>query len=256
MTHNRSGIAMWPFNDMSLPTATLIGTIANWCLLASLLTGVVSTFVIVKTTDVKEAYWDHDRDAARERIGELARESELAKAELGKANAEIENAKSQAADLNKQAAEANERTASLEKEAAQARLEQERLKQIVSWRTISSEAGNKMVAILKANPTFIKLAYVGADPEALGLAIQFSKVLETAGWTMAPEAMTFSSQLVLEIRVPGPENEAVKLLRNALNEAGIPFLTETVPQADMAFAPNSPSVPAATLFVGSKRPPF
>jgi hypothetical protein len=53
---------------MSLPAATLIGTIANWCLLVSLLTGVVSTFVIVKTADVKEAHWDRDRDAAKERI--------------------------------------------------------------------------------------------------------------------------------------------------------------------------------------------
>ncbi len=241
---------------MSLPLATLFGTIANWCLVASLLTGVISTFVIVKTTDVKEAHWDHDRDAAKERISELARESEFAKAELGKANAEIENAKRQAAELDKQAAEAKERTASLEKEAAQARLEQERLKQIVSWRTISKAAGDKMVALLKTNPTFIKLAYVAADPEALGLAIQLSKVLEAAGWTSVPEAMTFSSRLILEIRVPGPENEAVKLLRNALTEAGISFSTEAVPQPDMTFAQSGPNAPAATLFIGSKRPPF
>jgi F0F1-type ATP synthase membrane subunit b/b' len=247
---------MWPFNDMSLPTATLVGTIANWCLLASLLTGVVSTFVIVKTADVKETHWDRDRDAANERIGELAHESELAKAELGKANAEIEDAKKQAAELNKEASEAKERTASLEKEAAQAKLEQERLKQIVSWRTISNAAGNKMVALLKANPAFIKLAYVAADPEALGLAIQFSKVLEIAGWTVAAEAMTFSSKLILEFRIPGPENEAVESLRKALNEAGIPFSTEDVPPPDMAFVQSGANPPAATLFIGSKRPPF
>ena len=58
---------MWPFSEMSLPVATLVGTIANWTLLASLLCGVLSTFVIVKTTDVKEEHWAEDRKHSTEK---------------------------------------------------------------------------------------------------------------------------------------------------------------------------------------------
>jgi hypothetical protein len=52
---------MWPFSEMSLAAASIIGTIANSALLACLLGGVISTFVIVKTTDVKEEHWAHAR---------------------------------------------------------------------------------------------------------------------------------------------------------------------------------------------------
>jgi hypothetical protein len=62
---------MWPFSEMSLPVASLIGTIANWLLLASLLGGVLSTFVIVKTSDVKEEHWAEDRRISNERIAGL-----------------------------------------------------------------------------------------------------------------------------------------------------------------------------------------
>jgi hypothetical protein len=61
---------MWPFAEMSLSTATLVGTLANWGLLASLIAGVISTFLIVKTADVKEEHWDKLREASSERIAE------------------------------------------------------------------------------------------------------------------------------------------------------------------------------------------
>ena len=55
---------MWPFSEMSLSTATLVGTLANWGLLASLVASVISTFLIVKTADVKEEHWDKLRELA------------------------------------------------------------------------------------------------------------------------------------------------------------------------------------------------
>lgn len=63
---------MWPFSEMSLATASLVGTTANWLLLISLLGGVLSTFVIVKTTDIKEEHWAEDRRHSNERIAELS----------------------------------------------------------------------------------------------------------------------------------------------------------------------------------------
>ena len=72
---------MWPFSEMSLSSATLIGSIANWALLISLIGGVVSTFVIVKTSNVKEEHWAEDRLRSNERITELNNETERLKAE-------------------------------------------------------------------------------------------------------------------------------------------------------------------------------
>ena len=66
---------MWPFSDMPLSAATLVGTVANWLLLASLLGGIISTFVIVKTTDVKEDHWAEARRHSNE---EIARANEAA----------------------------------------------------------------------------------------------------------------------------------------------------------------------------------
>jgi hypothetical protein len=62
---------MWPFSEMSLAAASLVGTIANWMLLASLIGGVLSTFVIVKASDVKEEHWAQDRRISNERIATL-----------------------------------------------------------------------------------------------------------------------------------------------------------------------------------------
>jgi hypothetical protein len=58
-----------------------LGSIANWVLLASLVGGVFSTFVIVKTADVKEARWEEERRASNEKIAALNNETEHLKAD-------------------------------------------------------------------------------------------------------------------------------------------------------------------------------
>jgi hypothetical protein len=66
---------MWPFSTMSLESASFWGTIANWSLVACLVGGVVSTFAIVKTTDVKEEHWANDRQRSKEHIARLNAET-------------------------------------------------------------------------------------------------------------------------------------------------------------------------------------
>jgi hypothetical protein len=78
---------MWPFSEMSLSTASLVGTIANWMLLASLVGGVISTFVIVKASDVKEEHWAEDRRKSNERIAELTTQGDLLRKDTAEANA-------------------------------------------------------------------------------------------------------------------------------------------------------------------------
>lgn len=84
---------MWPFAGMSLFAATLIGSIANWALLVCLLGGVIATFVIVQTADVKEEHWDEDRRHSNERIAELTAQAETARKETAQARLEIQRLK-------------------------------------------------------------------------------------------------------------------------------------------------------------------
>jgi hypothetical protein len=90
---------MWPFSEMSLSAASLVGTIANWALLASLIGGLLSTFVIVKTTDVKEEHWAEDRRKSNEKIADLGRQGDQARAELGIAQADIARAQENSLQL-------------------------------------------------------------------------------------------------------------------------------------------------------------
>jgi hypothetical protein len=83
---------MWPFSEMSLSTASLVGTIANWCLLASLIGGVVATFVIVKTADRKEEHWDADRRASAQKIAALTTQGDELRKQAAEANARAADA--------------------------------------------------------------------------------------------------------------------------------------------------------------------
>src|SRR6266478_172544 len=84
-TKNQSGRGMWPFDGMSLSSATLWGDIANLALLVCLVGGVIATFVIVRTTNVKELHWDVAREHSRERIAELVSQGEQQKKETAEA---------------------------------------------------------------------------------------------------------------------------------------------------------------------------
>lgn len=79
--------------DMPLSWAEFISFWANWVLLGALTMGLVATFCIVESANVKEAHWQRERLAANERIAELnneterLREAQLANAEASKTTA-------------------------------------------------------------------------------------------------------------------------------------------------------------------------
>ena len=87
---------MWP----SLETASHIADVANVFFIASLVVGLVSTFLIVWMANVKETHWDIDRRASSERIAQLnnetarlrGKEALTADAVLATAKATIANA--------------------------------------------------------------------------------------------------------------------------------------------------------------------
>jgi hypothetical protein len=207
------------FERMSLDSATKISTFANWVLLTSLVAGVLATFFIVKTADVKEQHWDKARDESKEEI-----------------------------------AKANERARSLEKETAQARLETENLKARVSWRTIPPDSAATLERVLASSPGVVNLRYTDGDAEAMYLAIQISNVFAKAKWRVAPGSLKSANTLHVGISLPNSEGESAQVLRRAFSIAGIPFSENAVTEDGVSF--NIVEIPGAPiLMVGIKPPP-
>jgi hypothetical protein len=212
---------MWPFSEMSLATASLVGTTANWVLLASLVGGVLSTFVIVKTSDVKEEHWAEDRRHSNEKMAELG---------------------TQAEQLRKSTAEANAR-------AAEAQLALEKFK---APRTISPEGQRRISAKIGAFPG---QEYQGAVASALNDGLLFweaiHKTLAGAKWTfVAPSGLAHGDPpAVIPISAaPGllvafaPEakpnvSAAAKVLADALAEEGFDARAASAMFGEMAQRP-------------------
>src|ERR1700730_17440080 len=85
---------------------------------------------------------------------------------------QVAEAKREGIKAGETAGSALVRAAELEKEAANAKLETERLKATVAWRSISPEIAASLEKILSETPGSVNLRYTDGDPEALFLAIQ------------------------------------------------------------------------------------
>jgi hypothetical protein len=78
---NQSGIRMWSFSEMPLSSAIWLSNLANTVLIGSLVAGLIATFMIVQTGNVKEHHWDIEREQSKERIAQFNKETEKLKAE-------------------------------------------------------------------------------------------------------------------------------------------------------------------------------
>jgi hypothetical protein len=157
--------------------------------------------------------------------------------------------------LNGNAEDAKMRAAQSQQDAEQARLEQEKLKAQLAWRSLTPEIAAQMTSRLSTSKHSVILAYVSNDPEALWLAIQFSKIFDAAKWKVIPQSRTYAGRLVFGISVSGRANTATSLLRRVLSESGVPFSTNKIPPPEMSIGdPNTKA--DVTLMVGSKAPPF
>ena len=177
------------------------------------------------------------------------------KRDLGDKDVKIQEAGERASNADEAAARATERAASLEKEAAASKLETEKLKQVVAWRTISPESAATLGKLLAAKPGAVNLRYTDGDPESLVLAIQFSRILEKAKWQIAPGAEKFANAIQIGIALPDSTGADALTLREAFSAARIDFGTGPLPPKGMSFSVSSiPNAP--TLMIGSKRPPL
>jgi hypothetical protein len=77
---------------------------------------------------------------------------------------------------------ADERSKGLALEAESAKLETERLKAQMAWRTIPHDISAKLKEILSMTPAKVNIQHVANDPEALYLAIQIANIFGEAKW--------------------------------------------------------------------------
>lgn len=244
---------MWPFSEMSLASANLINGVANWFLLASLITGAVSTFFIVKTTDVKEEFWEKARHTAEGRIAEL-------NAEAARLSAEATSARSAIAEANAKGAASNERAALAEQKAAEAQLALERFK---APRQLDPTARPRAVSKLAPYAgTNVAVFVLAEGPEAVGLGAAITDLLREAGldaiswqWTGAGSA---TGVLVCAKPNEGVDGPAEAIL-SALTVEGVAAAALTWPGrweevGGMLNGPNPPNpiAPPIRVVVGSK----
>ena len=167
---------------------------ANIGIIIAAVIGVVSTTLAIWTGNVKEDFLKRD---------------------LAEANARGEEAKSEAA-------KANEKAASLEKEAAVARLEQERLKQQLAWREVTSHQAEAIRNTLKKANLQVTIFWIAGDAEGSAFARRLAEALLNAGSTIsafAPMGMLGAEKHGLSIS--GSEKQECELLATALRAARI-----------------------------------
>lgn len=138
-------------------------------------------------------------------------------------------------------------------ELTNARLETERIKTTVAWRTIAPASASELEKVLSAKPWVVNLRWTDNDPEALFLAIQFSQILVKAHWAVMPGALKPDNTIVFDIRIPDIAGVDVTSLRDAFTKAKISFSTKPVPPGNSFSAMEVAGVPL--LMIGSRPPP-
>lgn len=229
---NQSGIRMWSFSDMSLSAASKIGDIANIALLISLVAGVIATFVIVKTSDVKEHHWDALRDQARISI----------------------------ADANARALEAGQKAE--EEKLERVKIEQEMLKQLRP-RGFTKEQFDAFVSTIKGKIKELTV-YTLTDDEASRFGFTIMEALQKADvklYLAPPTVPTGLSMVrgipttgvILYIPQVGDDPEKRKLVETFLDAAR----NGEIPDA-LVISPETPipGVPVPSLFVAKQQRPF
>jgi len=151
------------------------------------------------------------------------------------------------------AAKANERARGLEKEAAAARLETEKLKAVVAWRTLSESQATAFEKTLATKPGSVNLRWTDGDPEALFFAIQISQILQRAHWQVAPGAFKPANRIAFGIVLPPDAGNDTQTLREAFAVAKIGVSFVPFPNQGASF--NVSIIKGAPfLMIGSRLP--
>lgn len=154
-------------------------------------------------------------------------------------------------DASVQIEDARARAAGADERAEQSRLETERVKATVAWRTLSQAQVAKLFRSLRENPGPVNLRYTDGDPEALYFADQIARVLTEAGWTVATGSLKLGHTILFDLWIPDGGN-----LAETFRSAGLHVTIQTPPNQGMTAQFNVQTIQnAPTLIVGSRNPP-
>jgi hypothetical protein len=155
-----------------------------------------------------------------------------------------------AATSEKEAAKANEA-------AAKARLEQEHLKQLVVWRSITDQQIDKIASILSSKPQTILLSIVANDPEAMFLGALLSEAFKKAKWEAVAQSSSWGNWLPVGVHIYGPEGETLSALTAAFTAAGVPFDPRPPPrEPDVSIVFSGKEKVSANILIGSRIGPL
>jgi predicted signal transduction protein with EAL and GGDEF domain len=160
-------------------------------------------------------------------------------------------------DFEANMADTRLRAATLEKEAADAKLETEKLKGQLAWRTIDANKSNELVAQLSKNPSSVFIEYVWGDSETMYLLLQIERIFTAAGWKVAVRGNQYGG-VVFGIIIPDDPNnsQSVANVRTAFSSIGMSFGTGPIePQITFSMGA-SPGPESVKIVIGSKKPQF
>jgi hypothetical protein len=186
---------MWP----SIETASRVSEVANVALVCSLAIGVVATALIVWMGNVKESYWDTDRQQSRERVAGL---------------------ESGVAEANARAAEANQK-------AEEERLARVKIQAALASRRLTPEQSVKLSTALTAvreRMPIIQVIRLG-DKEAFDFGADFVQAIMAAGVQVSLSQIGVVSPPAYGLTVVDTPDG---LLEGALQAAGIAPVTYAV----------------------------
>jgi hypothetical protein len=149
--------------------------------------------------------------------------------------------------------ELQSKTSSLDAESAKSRLETEKLKAVVAWRTISTAQNIELEKVLSEGHGSVNLRWTDGDPEALFLAIQISQVLQKAKWQVAAGSFKPANRILFGLILPPDAGKDADTLRQAFSAAHLSFSSVPVPQDGASF--NVSTIAGAPiLMIGSRLP--
>ena len=245
-TRSHNGMSIW---DVSIEIANRVYTWAYVALVLGAALTAIATMSLFWASALRDKYADQQIETARRDAAKATENAGVARAA---------------------AALATERGNALEAEAEEARAEQGRLKVALehekverlrfqsefAWRTLSSAQVDTLVHDLSATPATVQLEFIGNDPEATFVAIQFERAFKAAGWTVGISANTYAGSVFFGITVPNARADtspdATNAVRHALMDAQIGFTTEEPPPRSMGFGGDARGASIARLVIGSK----
>jgi hypothetical protein len=214
----------------------------QWMLLSLGFAALAAVAVVVATTAVVVLQ--------RRETAQATRELEEYKLSV---ESKVADAKKEGIEAGKTAGNALVRAAELERDAANARLETEKLKVVVAWRTLSESQTAAFKKAAEATPGSVNLRWQDGDPEAMFLAIQISNILGAAHWNVAPGSFKPANSILFGVVLPPVAGVQADTLREALRAAQLAF--SSVPISGQGASFNVSTIPDAPfLYIGSRLP--